>query len=193
MQDFLFNMHLKTLAAIMAVCCAAWALFYTAASVRKPKTKKPKIAALIFLLLWISFIVFITLLSREQESVRRITTQPFGQIGTVFMNGNVLKEKSLNVMLFIPLGMFLASSFPRKMPEKSLAVLILSAALSCGIEYAQYKYMLGMADVDDIICNAAGGFIGYIIYSISAVSIYVITQIRKNEKNSAQKQDTNNL
>ena len=32
--------------------------------------------------------------------------------------------------------------------------------LSAGIEYAQYRYALGMAEVDDVICNTLGAFIG---------------------------------
>lgn len=30
--------------------------------------------------------------------------------------------------------------------------------LSAGTEYAQYRYALGMAEVDDVICNTLGAF-----------------------------------
>ena len=38
--------------------------------------------------------------------------------------------------------------------------MLIGCILSAGIEYAQYRYALGLAETDDVICNTLGAFIG---------------------------------
>lgn len=67
-----------------------------------------------------------------------------------------------NIALFIPFGFF--TSFYLKL-EKKRFVLFLTMLVSFVIEFIQLN--IGRAfDVDDIILNVVGGFIGYLIYRI---------------------------
>lgn len=67
-----------------------------------------------------------------------------------------------NIALFIPFGFF--TSFYLKL-EKKRFVLFLTMLVSLVIEFIQLN--IGRAfDVDDIILNVVGGFIGYLIYRI---------------------------
>ena len=67
-----------------------------------------------------------------------------------------------NIALFIPFGFF--TSFYLKL-ERKRAVLLLTILVSFVIEFIQLN--IGRAfDVDDIILNVVGGFIGYLIYRI---------------------------
>ena len=67
-----------------------------------------------------------------------------------------------NIALFIPFGFF--TSFYLKLEMKRF-VLFLTMLVSFVIEFIQLN--IGRAfDVDDIILNVVGGFIGYLIYRI---------------------------
>lgn len=68
----------------------------------------------------------------------------------------------MNVFLFFPLGLTLSNALPRKWHRWCRIILttFVGCMLSAGIEYAQYRYALGMAEVDDVICNTLGAFIG---------------------------------
>ena len=68
----------------------------------------------------------------------------------------------MNVFLFFPLGLTLSNALPRKWHRWGRIILttLIGCALSAGIECAQYRYALGMAEVDDVICNTLGAFLG---------------------------------
>lgn len=72
-----------------------------------------------------------------------------------------LKNVVGNILLFVPLGLFMTYYIKNK---SFIITLILTIFISCTIEFAQY--VIGRtADIDDIILNSAGGLLGYIIYS----------------------------
>ncbi|WP_156289491.1 VanZ family protein [Oceanobacillus salinisoli] len=66
-----------------------------------------------------------------------------------------------NILLFIPMGIFLPILSAKLMRLFSTIVIIL--LLSCTIEIMQYATQLGVFNVDDIILNTLGGFLGYMI------------------------------
>lgn len=71
-----------------------------------------------------------------------------------------------NVILFIPLGFFLPalSEKLRRFYKTVIAVVLI---MLC-VELIQAFTLLGSCDIDDLILNAAGGCIGYLIYSLAA-------------------------
>jgi glycopeptide antibiotics resistance protein len=67
-----------------------------------------------------------------------------------------------NILLFIPFGLFVSYIMDTR---KTHPILIISTVTSLVIEYTQLK--IGRTfDIDDIILNVVGGFIGYLIYII---------------------------
>ena len=68
----------------------------------------------------------------------------------------------MNVALFYPAGLLAASLLPEKWSrcQKMLAVLLPFALLSMMIEYTQFRYALGESEIDDVIHNTLGAFIG---------------------------------
>lgn len=68
----------------------------------------------------------------------------------------------MNVALFYPAGLLAASLLPEKWSrcQKMLAVLLPFALLSMMIEYTQFRYALGESEIDDVIHNTFGAFIG---------------------------------
>jgi len=81
--------------------------------------------------------------------------EDIGQRGFSFMNvfGNII--------LFIPLGIYL----PLFKRDKRMGINVLWIFLiSLSVEIIQYIFGIGASDIDDIILNTLGGFIGIAIY-----------------------------
>jgi glycopeptide antibiotics resistance protein len=70
-------------------------------------------------------------------------------------------ENILNVVIFIPLGIYAGILFERWIFGKKLLFIFL---LSLLVEGLQYILRLGAFDVTDIITNTLGGIIGLIIF-----------------------------
>ena len=88
----------------------------------------------------------------------------------------------MNVFLFFPLGLTLSNALPQKWHRwvRIGLTTLIGGILSAGIEYAQYRYALGMAEVDDVICNTLGAFIG----STSLLIAYAIEKNRERVRHT---------
>ena len=67
-----------------------------------------------------------------------------------------------NVALFCPVGLALSQLLPQKWPcwARVLLTVFVGGALSAAVEYTQYRFALGMAETDDVLCNALGALNG---------------------------------
>lgn len=82
-----------------------------------------------------------------------------------------------NIMLFVPLGIFISYYIKLK---KLYPCFILSILISSCIEFIQTK--IGRTfDVDDIILNTLGGIIGYFIYKYSNKLIDKMPKVIKSQ------------
>jgi glycopeptide antibiotics resistance protein len=108
------------------------------------------------------FALKLLLFSRPPGSERSFNLIPFASIShylvssspgvTRFAFGNVAG----NVLLFIPLGASLSMLRTSTVPRTMLIV----AGTSVAVEILQGVFALGATDVDDVILNCLGGFIG---------------------------------
>ena len=106
-------------------------------------------------------ILYATILTRTPGDYKPILT-PFATFTAALQQPELYREMLMNIFLFFPLGLTLSNALPRKWHRwlRFILTTFVSCALSAGIEYAQYRYALGMAEVDDVICNTLGAFIG---------------------------------
>ena len=106
-------------------------------------------------------ILYATILTRTPGDYKPILT-PFATFTAALQQPELYREMLMNVFLFFPLGLTLSNSLPRKWHRWGRIALttLVGCAFSAGIEYAQYRCALGMAEVDDVICNTLGAFIG---------------------------------
>ena len=106
-------------------------------------------------------ILYTTILTRT-PGVPAVILTPFATFTAALQQPELYREMLMNVFLFFPLGLTLSNALPRKWHRwlRIILTTFVSCALSAGIEYAQYRYALGMAEVDDVICNTLGAFIG---------------------------------
>lgn len=106
-------------------------------------------------------ILYATILNRTPGNYELILT-PFAALSAARQQPELYREMLMNIFLFFPLGLTLSNALPRKWHRWGRIALttFVGCILSAGIEYTQYRYALGMAEVDDVICNTLGAFIG---------------------------------
>ena len=106
-------------------------------------------------------ILYATVLTRTPGSYELILT-PFATFTAALQQPELYREMLMNIFLFFPLGLTLSNALPQKWHRwlRIALTTLIGCILSAGIEYAQYRYALGMAEVDDVICNTMGAFIG---------------------------------
>lgn len=106
-------------------------------------------------------ILYTTILSRSEGNTGLVLT-PFAALAAARQQPELYREMLMNVFLFFPLGLTLSNALPRRWHRwRRLALTTLTGCiLSAGIEYAQYRFALGMAETDDVICNTLGAFVG---------------------------------
>ena len=109
-----------------------------------------------------AFIILYTTILTRTPGVPAVILTPFATFTAALQQPELYREMLMNVFLFFPLGLTLSNALPRKWHRWGRIILttLVGCAFSVGIEYAQYRYALGMAEVDDVICNTLGAFIG---------------------------------
>lgn len=78
------------------------------------------------------------------------------------VKSNLAKNIFGNILLFIPLPFFLRVIF--SIHKKTHMVLII-LVLSLWVEIMQYIFVLGVSDIDDVLLNVFGGFVGVLLAS----------------------------
>ncbi|HEL1583779.1 TPA: VanZ family protein [Streptococcus suis] len=101
---------------------------------------------------------------------RSLNLIPFA--GTAVYNGVLdYQEILLNVLCFIPFGIYMEMVFRKASWVQNLLVIGL---VSLFYEVLQYSFMIGMADITDLLANGLGGAIGINI-------MYVLTSIWREQ------------
>lgn len=110
-------------------------------------------------LFWIIVLKFNLPLSYVVEE-RSVNMVPYSQ--SQILNGQVDHgEIILNVLIFIPLGIYAGTLFRRWNFGKKLGLAFL---ISFSCEILQFVFGVGSADITDIINNTLGGLIGLLLY-----------------------------
>ena len=106
-------------------------------------------------------ILYATILTRTPGDYKPILT-PFATFTAALQQPELYREMLMNIFLFFPLGLTLSNALPQKWHRwvRIILTTLIGCILSAGIEYAQYRYALGLAEVDDVICNTLGAFLG---------------------------------
>ncbi len=103
----------------------------------------------------------------ERTITRSYNLIPFKSI-MVFIGGGVFSSHDAsnifgNIVLFIPLGVYVRAIRKHSGFLKSLLTVIITVV---AVEIIQFAFGLGAGDVDDIILNSFGGLIGIAAYSL---------------------------
>lgn len=83
-----------------------------------------------------------------------------------FKNNNVsingINETIINLMLFIPMGIYLKILLKNKLNIQIISIIV----ISCMFEILQYVLKMGISDITDVIMNTIGGLIGIMMISL---------------------------
>jgi glycopeptide antibiotics resistance protein len=113
----------------------------------------------LFALFWIILFKFNIQFS-YMGNIRSVNLIPFNE--PLVLNGKIsLAEMVLNIIIFMPLGIYAGILFEKWTIKKQLVFVFL---ISLIIEVLQFILILGAFDVTDIINNTLGGTIGLVIF-----------------------------
>lgn len=107
----------------------------------------------LFLIMYLCVIGYMTLMFRENSDIKGLGL--FLSYGKVFTDSTARADILKNIWLFIPLGSILYQLYPKKV------MLLIPIILSVLIESIQYFFGLGFCELDDVISNSLGGWIGF--------------------------------
>lgn len=122
----------------------------------KKNIKISKIVVIFSLLLYLILLTWIIVFKfrldfSSLKYIRSINLIPFKANGVV----NGIKETLINLLLFVPFGMYLQFI----MKDKNFKLLLI-LFLSVLYEILQYILHIGVSDITDVIMNSMGGIIG---------------------------------
>ncbi len=122
------------------------------------------------LLLYLVFIIYIVILLfiifRMKRSERIVKLIPFSTISSFLAPSRIFHHFTIvnilgNIVLFMPFGVYFTLFSKNKKSNKNVLWIALISFL---LETTQYIFKLGVADIDDVILNALGGYLGILSY-----------------------------
>lgn len=120
---------------------------------------------LLMILLGVYILILFAFLFLKARSFQSVSLIPFRTITDYLSYGGFLSFINVlgNIVLFIPLGIYLMFfNHNKSICLNTLWVVLISMA----VEILQYVFRVGATDIDDIILNGLGGFLGIVIYKI---------------------------
>ena len=126
-------------------------------------------------------ILYATVLTRAPGDYDIILT-PFAAFTAAHRQPELYREMLMNVFLFFPLGLTLSNALPSKWRCRRRIALttLIGFVLSASIEFTQYRFSLGLAETDDVICNTLGAFVG----STSLLLAHAIEKIKERARHT---------
>ena len=124
----------------------------------------------LLLLLSISAILYLTLWARTPSAVQTPVLRPLHSLAAAKEQPELYREMLMNLFLFVPLGLSMPVALPGKTRYRSGLTILTALAISCLVEYTQYRFGLGLAETDDVIMNTLGAAIGSSAQIISQIA-----------------------
>ncbi len=141
----------------------------------KENNKRLMIVSRLLFIIYMAVALYILLMSesfgRTVTENYRYNLKPFAEIKRFYyLIGTESNTKAVlnlfgNVICFLPFGLYQAAELNSK-KFLILKVTLLTLLFSLCIETVQLYFKIGIFDVDDLILNTAGGFLGGVIYRI---------------------------
>ena len=158
MYHYIYSLPLQQVWALMVVTMPLWAF----GQLRQGRSLRVwKRINCILLLCSVALIISFTILRREPGSVG-VNLTPFHSIADAKTQPEFYRLILMNVLLFFPLGLSLSSLLPQRLSiGRRVGLTVLAGLLlSLSVELAQLVFRLGTAELDDLMTNTLGTFIG---------------------------------
>lgn len=114
---------------------------------------------------YVTLIYCLTVIYRMSGSESGFDFTPFWSYGAILRGEDyrLLPENVMNVVVFVPVGVLLGTTFRTMTWWKALSI---GCGLSVGIEVMQLMLKRGFCEVDDVIHNTLGCVIGFGFYKV---------------------------
>ena len=133
---------------------------YAALNALYSKLKWLKAISVIGFLVSLFGIFYITVLSRAVGTFS-LELRPFYSFVMAKTQPEMYRTVFMNVLLYVPFGVFLSYTISRKHKAMSVIITVISALIiSVCVEAMQYVYSLGRCEIDDVIFNTLGALWG---------------------------------
>ena len=174
MFNYIYSRSLTVILLVIVVGTALWGFL-------RSRSRRWRTANALLCVLTVAVILYATVLNRTPGDYKLVLT-PFAALVAARQQPELYREMLMNVFLFFPLGLTLSNALPQKWHRwlRITLTTLIGCILSAGIEYAQYRYALGTAEVDDVICNTLGAFIG----STSLLVAHAIEKFRERVRHT---------
>ena len=123
------------------------------------------------------FLILCITLRYRSEQTYSISMVPFSLLYHSFSDSVVFMSLALNIVMFIPFGLFGCSLFRCTSKRSAIIFILCGVAFSVLIEAAQFLLSIGNTEIDDVICNSLGLAIGFLCYRLH--NRYIISKRRK--------------
>ena len=175
MFQFVYRMDLLYVCLLMLALQAGWAFFCVKAKSRTFTGINAELFCVSVVM-----ILYVTVFVRTSGGTYLTNLRPFATFAAARRQRELYRAMLMNVFLFFPLGLTLSNALPQKWSRWRRVALttLLGCALSIGIEYAQYRFSLGMTETDDVICNTLGAFLG----ACSLLIAYAVERRQRKQK-----------
>ena len=144
---------------------------YTSEKVLRKRRRILAFIAVIYILMLVYFLFFSEHYGRNVRTEGyRYNLTPFEEIGRFIKYRDMIGPEYFlvnivgNVLAFVPLGFFMPVLID--FCERFYITVFFTAFFSLMVEAAQLVTRVGSFDVDDLILNTAGGFLGWVIFRI---------------------------
>ena len=118
-------------------------------------------SSILILFVYVIMCMMSTVVFRETNSESCLVIKPLWSYDAILKGQRYLiVENILNILFFIPIGFLLKISFSQL---KLTYLLFLCTILSFSIESLQLVFAKGVCELDDVIHNVLGGFIGFLL------------------------------
>lgn len=112
------------------------------------------------------FLILCVTLRYRTEQDYSVSMVPFSLLYHSFSDSVVFMSLALNIVMFIPYGLFGCSLFRCTSKRSAIIFIVSGVALSVLIETAQFFLSIGNTEIDDVICNSLGLVIGFLCYRL---------------------------
>lgn len=120
----------------------------------------------VLLLIWTTAVLWVTLFNRSYGTQGDFQWLPLHSYREMFLTGNreILRSNMMNVALFYPGGLLLAAVLPKERRISITMAILLVYSIS--IELIQQALYLGRGEIDDVLHNTLGAWLGCIALSL---------------------------
>lgn len=117
--------------------------------------------------IWIFDVFCATLVEREKQETEIVLRPLYSMSATTFCT-ETIRMLVMNAFLFLPFGICFPFIFSCDKKKRILRTILVAILISGSIEIAQLLFHIGCCEVDDVIMNTSGAFIGTFAFRLSS-------------------------